>query len=91
MRKSWFDEAWNDYIYWQGEDKKTIKRINELIKDIERNGLLVGIGKPEQLKGNLTGFCSRQISKFDRLVYRSLEDDVIEILSCRGHYNDIKF
>ncbi len=55
MKKIWFDEAWSDYLYWQGQDKKTIKRINALIQDIERNGFDKGIGKPEPLKENLNG------------------------------------
>ena len=60
MHKIWFDEAWIDYIYWQTQDKKTLKRINNLIKDTERNPF-EGIGKPEPLKGNLSGFWSRHI------------------------------
>lgn len=69
MNKIWNDEAWEDYLYWQLQDKKTIKRINLLIKDIERNSN-EGIGKPEQLKGNLQGFWSRRIDEKNRLVYR---------------------
>ena len=53
--KIWSDDAWNDYLYWQTQDKKTLKRINQLIKDIERNGVSEGIGNPEPLKGNLEG------------------------------------
>jgi len=86
MKKTWFDEAWNDYVYWQTEDKKTLKRVNLLIKDIERNGY-DGIGKPEPLKGNLSGFWSRRIDDANRLVYR-IKDRKIEILSCKGHYED---
>ena len=62
MNKIWSDEAWEDYLYWQLQDKKTLKRINLLIKDIERNQN-EGIGKPEQLKGNLQGFWSRRIDE----------------------------
>lgn len=58
MNKVWFDEAWEDYLYWQTQDKRTLKRINVLLKDIERGGL-DGIGKPEPLKGELNGFWSR--------------------------------
>lgn len=87
MRKIWFDEAWEDYIYWQSEDKKTLKRINSLIKDIERSGGFDGIGKSEALKGNLNGFWSRRIDEVNRLVYR-ISDNLIEILSCKGHYDD---
>lgn len=84
MRKIWFDEAWLDYVYWQSQDKKTLKRINSLLKDIER-GNFDGIGKPEPLKGELSGFWSRRIDDTNRLVYRIVKDQV-EILSCRGHY-----
>ena len=84
MHKIWFDEAWIDYIYWQTQDKKTLKRINNLIKDTERNPF-EGIGKPEPLKGNLSGFWSRRIDDTNRFVYRT-NNDKLEILSCRGHY-----
>ena len=84
MHKIWFDEAWIDYIYWQTQDKKTLKRINNLIKDTECNPF-EGIGKPEPLKGNLSGFWSRHIDDTNRFVYR-INNDKLEILSCRGHY-----
>ena len=84
MHKIWFDEAWIDYIYWQTQDKKTLKRINSLIKDTERNPV-EGIGKPEPLKGDLSGFWSRRIDDTNRFVYR-INNDKLEILSCRGHY-----
>ena len=86
MRKIWFDEAWEDYTYWQTQDKKTLKRINMLLKDIER-GNFDGIGKPEPLKGDMSGFWSRRIDDVNRLVYR-IRGDVIEIVSCKGHYED---
>jgi len=86
MRKIWFDEAWEDYTYWQNQDRKTLKRINMLIKDIER-GNFDGIGKPEPLKGDLSGFWSRRIDEVNRLVYR-VRENVIEIVSCKGHYDD---
>ena len=86
MHKIWFDEAWIGYIYWQTQDKKTLKRINNLIKDTERNPF-EGIGKPEPLKGNLSGFWSRHIDDTNRFVYR-INNDKLEILSCRGHYED---
>ena len=70
MKKIWFDEAWDDYVYWQGQDKKTLKRINAILKDIERKGGFVGIGKPEPLKGELSGFWSRRIDETNRFVYR---------------------
>ena len=84
MGKFWFDDAWEDYIYWQRQDKKTAKRINQLLKDIERNGN-TGIGKPEPLKENLSGWWSRRIDETNRLVYR-MRRDTIEIAQCRGHY-----
>lgn len=82
------EDAWYEYIAWQGEDKKTLKKINNLIKDIMRNGPDEGEGKPEALKGNLSGLFSRRINEKDRLVYRFLSDDVFEIISCQGHYDD---
>ena len=87
MRKVWFDEAWDDYVSWQREDKKTLKRINALVKDIERGNGFDGIGKPESLRGNLSGFWSRRIDDANRLVYR-VKDGVLEIVSCKGHYDD---
>ena len=86
MNKIWFDEAWEDYLYWQSQDRKTLRRINALLRDIER-GHFDGIGKPEPLRGELSGFWSRRIDDTNRLVYR-IRSDVLEILSCRGHYDD---
>ena len=85
MQKIWQDEAWDDYLYWQTQDKKTLKRINQLVQDIERNGN-DGIGKPEPLKGDLQGYWSRRIDDTNRLVYR-IKDGRIEIAQCRSHYN----
>ena len=82
----WHDAAWEEYLYWQSQDKKTLKRINLLIKDIERNPY-EGIGKPEPLKDNLSGFWSRRIDEVNRLVYR-LHGDQIQIAQCKGHYGD---
>lgn len=84
MNKNWFDKAWDDYLYWQSQDKKTLKRVNQLIKDAERDPFS-GIGKPEPLKGDLSGFWSRRIDDTNRLVYR-VNRNLLEILSCRGHY-----
>lgn len=77
-------EAWADYIYWQTQDKKTLRRINTLLSDILRNGY-DGIGKPEPLKEDLTGCWSRRIDDTNRIVYR-LNNENVEILSCRRHY-----
>ena len=84
MIKVWSDHAWEDYLYWQTQDKKILKRINQLIKDIDRNGY-EGIGKPEPLKYELQGYWSRRIDDEHRLVYR-IVDNKIEIVSCRLHY-----
>ncbi|MCL4101416.1 toxin YoeB [Fibrobacter sp. UWH9] len=86
MKKNWFDKAWEDYLYWQSQDKKTLKRINQLLKDVERSAE-DGIGKPEPLKGKLSGFWSRRIDDVNRLVYR-VNGDVIDVISCKGHYED---
>ena len=82
----WDLDAWEDYLYWQTQDKKTLKRINQLVKDIARNPF-DGIGKPEPLRGNLTGFWSRRIDDEHRLVY-AVEETAVLIIACRGHYND---
>ncbi|MGH8778400.1 Txe/YoeB family addiction module toxin [Paraburkholderia sp.] len=77
-------DAWEDYVYWQGQDRKTLKRINQLIRDAQRTPF-EGIGKPEPLKENLSGFWSRRIDDTNRLVYEA-DDDQISIISCRYHY-----
>ena len=87
MKLIWYDKAWDDYLYWQTQDKRTLKRINELIKNIDRNGALTGIGKPEALKDNLQGLFSRRMDEVNRLVYRISDNGVIEIVMCRGHYS----
>ncbi|MDO6536791.1 Txe/YoeB family addiction module toxin [Alteromonas stellipolaris] len=81
---SWTDEAWNSYVYWQTQDKKTLKRINKLISGVKRSPF-DGIGKPEPLKENLSGFWSRRIDDTNRLVY-AVDDTSITIISCRYHY-----
>jgi toxin YoeB len=81
---TWTGEAWSDYLYWQGQDKKTLKRINKLIEEILRNPF-DGIGKPEPLKENLTGFWSRRIDDTHRLLY-AVEDEYLTIIACRYHY-----
>lgn len=80
----WDSKAWQDYVYWQGQDKKTLKRINRLIRDTLVNPM-TGIGKPEPLKENLSGYWSRRIDETNRLVYR-VGKDYIKIISCRYHY-----
>lgn len=86
MKINFTEIAWQDYIYWQGQDKKTIRRINQLIQDIDRNHN-EGIGKPEALQGNLSGWWSRRIDDKNRLVYR-IQNNIIEIAQCKGHYDD---
>ena len=81
---SWTPHPWEDYLYWQGQDKKTVKRINELIKDINRDPFQ-GIGKPEPLKFEFSGCWSRRIDDANRLVYQ-VSDQNIVILQCRYHY-----
>lgn len=84
MRLLWTENAWDEYCYWQTQDKKTLKRINLLIKDIQRNHF-EGIGKPEPLKENLSGWWSRRIDDKHRIVY-GVNDESIVIVSCKGHY-----
>ena len=86
MNKLWSDRAWDDYLYWQMQDKKILKRINELVKDIERNGLSEGTGKPESFKHRKAW--SRRIDKEHRLIYNIDKDGNLWIIACRGHYED---
>ncbi|WP_028573272.1 Txe/YoeB family addiction module toxin [Desulfonatronum lacustre] len=83
-RLAWTIAAWTDYVFWQTQDKKTLKRINKLIADAQRSPF-EGIGKPEALKENLAGFWSRRIDETNRLVY-AVDDTSITIISCRYHY-----
>lgn len=85
MRLLWEDRAWDDYLYWQSQDKKTLKKVNTLIKDIQRS-VYTGIGKPEPLKENLSHMWSRRIDDTNRIVYYE-QGGVIYIVSCRGHYD----
>ena len=84
MRLLWEDRAWDDYLYWQAQDKKILKRINVLIEEIKRTPF-EGRGKPEPLKGNLSGYWSRRIDDVNRIVYFE-ENHMIYVISCRGHY-----
>ena len=86
MSKVWHDKAWEDYLYWQRESRSMLKRINALIRDIERSPF-EGIGKPELLKGNLAGWWSRRIDSANRIVYRVSQEE-LELLQCGGHYRD---
>lgn len=80
-------EGFDEYLYWQSQDKKTLKKINALIKDILRNGPLEGEGSPEALKHNYSGSYSRRIDGKNRLVY-TYHDDTVTVLKCKGHYKD---
>ncbi|MCD6526803.1 MAG: Txe/YoeB family addiction module toxin [Desulfuromonas sp.] len=81
---AWTRESWADYVYWQGQDKKTLQRINKLITDTRRTPF-EGIGKPEPLKENLSGFWSRRIDETNRLAY-IVDDNRLTIISCRYYY-----
>ncbi len=81
---AWTDDAWSDYVYWQSQDRKTLKRINRLIRDAKRDPFN-GIGKPEPLRENLSGFWSRRIDETNRLVY-AVDDEYLTIIACRYHY-----
>ena len=85
MRLLWEDDAWEDYLYWQTQDKKMLKRVNALIKDIRRSAF-EGIGKPEPLKHNLSGWWSRRIDETNRIVYYE-KDGIIHFVACRDHYD----
>ena len=86
MNKVFTMNGWKDYVYWQTEDRKTLKKINSLLEDIDRNGN-DGMGKPESLTGNLSSFWSRRINDKDRLIYK-IDEKNIYILACRYHYSD---
>ena len=86
MIKSWTDEAWDDFEYWTKKEKKTLKRILQLLKDIDRNGYN-GLGKPERLSGNMSTYWNRRIDDANRIVYR-IEGETIKIVQCGSHYRD---
>jgi toxin YoeB len=86
MIKAWTDEAWEDYLYWQKESKKALKKINDLIKSIDRNGYNCE-GKLEPLSGDLSGYYSIRIDKKNRIVFK-IEDEIIKIVQCGSHYRD---
>ena len=85
MRLLWEERAWKDYCDWQIKDKKILKKINELIRDTQRNPF-TGLGKPEPLKENLSGYWSKRIDGENRLVYEVKEYGLL-IVSCKGHYD----
>jgi toxin YoeB len=90
MDKRWHDRSWDEYLYWQTPDKRTLKKINNLIRDIERSGDK-GLGQGELLKGNLTGWISVKIDARNRLVYKITGDGdnrFLEIAQCKGYYSD---
>ena len=86
MKLLWDERGWSDYLSWQDDDKKTLRKVNALLKDIQRNPY-EGIGKPEPLKENLSGWWSRRIDSANRIVYRE-KDGVIVTASCKGHYDN---
>ena len=86
MNKIWHDKAWDEYVGWQAEDKRTLKRINILLKDMDRHPF-AGIGKPEPLKGSWQGYWSRRIDEVNRIVYK-IENNQMIIAQCGGHYDD---
>ena len=90
MRKIWHETAWEEYLAWQGQDARTLRRINLLLQSIDRNGTAC-IGNPEPLRGNLSGWWSVRINQEDRIVFRisaiTPEENALEILQCKGHYD----
>ena len=86
MKKMWHDKAWDDYQYWQKQDKRTLQKINNLLKDIDRNGYRC-TGQPEPLAGDLAGDWSVRIDKENRIVFR-IENEILEIAQCKTHYGD---
>ena len=87
MKINFTETGWEDYLYWENQDKRVMKQINKLIVDIKRNGY-DGIGKPEPLRGDLSGWWSRRIDEKNRLVYKIIDDEAVEISQCKGHYDD---
>lgn len=87
MKITFAEDGWSEYLYWQTQDKKVLKRINQLLQSIERDGVLQGIGKPEALKFGKSGSFSRRIDAANRLVYKVFENQII-VKSCEGHYAD---
>ncbi|MEW2549619.1 Txe/YoeB family addiction module toxin [Streptomyces sp. NPDC047002] len=86
MKVLFLDDGWDDYLWWQANDRKLLRRVNQLLTDIKRDGH-EGIGKPEPLRNDLSGYWSRRIDSEHRLVYRIDEDDTIHVVACRFHYD----
>jgi toxin YoeB len=86
MRLTWLPNGWKDYLYWQENDRKILQRVNELIKDAQRNPF-TGLGKPQALRNNLSGWWSRRITQEHRLIYK-VENECLLIMQCRFHYGD---
>lgn len=87
MKITFAEDGWSEYLYWQTQNKNTLKKINQLLQSIERDGALQGIGKPEALKHGKSGSFSRRIDAANRLVYEVSENQII-VKSCKGHYED---
>ena len=87
MKINFTETGWNDYVFWETQDKKALKKINNLIEDIMRNGHN-GVGKPEALRNDMSGWWSRRIDDKNRFVYRLTGDDAVEITQCKGHYEN---
>lgn len=87
MKITFAEEGWSEYLYWQAQDKKVLKRINQLLQSIDRDGALHGIGKPEPLKYGKSGAYSRRIDEANRLVYEIFDNQIV-VKSCKGHYRD---
>jgi toxin YoeB len=86
VKVTFSDDAWADYLYWQDQDRKTLRRINRLIRDITRSPD-EGLGQPEMLRGSLSGYSSRRINSVDRITYRVINATNVELIGLRGHYN----
>lgn len=84
MLKLWTDDAWDDYLWWQSQDRKQLRRVNQIIRDIERDPFN-GVGKPEPLRHEYSGLWSRRIDQSNRIVYE-VRDDTLFLYSCRDHY-----
>ncbi len=87
MEILWKESAWLEYLEFEKQDRKTLEKINKLVRDIERNGVAEGLGKPEALKHQYSGYWSRRIDEKNRLIYEVNEQNQLHIIACKGHYN----